>query len=191
MIRFERQTAAVQCWRRASPSIHVNSTSSPWSRRHPPPRPTSPPSTTVPSGASSSAPRSHARPQSTPLGFGRNRDERGESAKVSSFGTIRALLEHPWNKTLNFRGVFQCLPEVKAIESNHFWSGRWESNPRPIQSNLLNILASLFCFASNCLQLQRIPNGRHRLFSDSPAQVNVVLRCARVGVAELFLRDFR
>jgi hypothetical protein len=26
-------------------------------------------------------------------------------------------LEHPWNKTLSFRGVFQCLPEVKAIES--------------------------------------------------------------------------
>jgi hypothetical protein len=29
-------------------------------------------------------------------------------------------LEHPWNKTLNFRGAFQCLPEVKAIESTAF-----------------------------------------------------------------------
>jgi hypothetical protein len=35
-------------------------------------------------------------------------------------GTIRRRLEHPWNKTLSFRGVFQCLPEVKAIESSAF-----------------------------------------------------------------------
>jgi hypothetical protein len=35
-------------------------------------------------------------------------------------GTIRGRLEHPWNKTLGFRGVFQCLPEVKAIESSAF-----------------------------------------------------------------------
>jgi hypothetical protein len=29
-------------------------------------------------------------------------------------------LEHPWNKTLIFGGVFRCLPEVKAIESSAF-----------------------------------------------------------------------
>jgi hypothetical protein len=29
-------------------------------------------------------------------------------------------LEHPWNKTLGSRGVFQCLPEIKAIESSAF-----------------------------------------------------------------------
>ena len=34
--------------------------------------------------------------------------------------TIRKVLEHTWNKTLGFRGVFQRLPEVKAIESSAF-----------------------------------------------------------------------
>jgi hypothetical protein len=39
---------------------------------------------------------------------------------VRKLGTSRQRLEHPWNKTLGFRGVFQCLPEVKAIESSTF-----------------------------------------------------------------------
>jgi hypothetical protein len=33
-------------------------------------------------------------------------------------GTIPKTLEHPWNKTNVFKGVFQCLPGVKAIESS-------------------------------------------------------------------------
>jgi hypothetical protein len=37
-----------------------------------------------------------------------------------------------------------------------FWSGRWESNPRPKLHKLLNILASLPLSASNCVQLQGI-----------------------------------
>jgi hypothetical protein len=35
-------------------------------------------------------------------------------------GTIARALEHPWNKILNLWGDFQCLPEVKAIESSEF-----------------------------------------------------------------------
>jgi len=36
------------------------------------------------------------------------------------------------------------------------WSGRWESNPPLTLYKLLNILASLPLFASNCVQLQGI-----------------------------------
>jgi hypothetical protein len=38
------------------------------------------------------------------------------SGSVEDFGTAPKL-EHPWNNTELFKGVFQCLPEVKAIES--------------------------------------------------------------------------
>ena len=50
-------------------------------------------------------------------------------------------LEHPWNKTLSFRVVFQCLPEVKAIESPAFLeramgieptSEAWEASILPL-----------------------------------------------------------
>jgi hypothetical protein len=39
---------------------------------------------------------------------------------ADAFGTSSKALEHPWNKTSDFMGVFQCLPEVKAIESSAF-----------------------------------------------------------------------
>jgi len=37
---------------------------------------------------------------------------------VVLLGTKSKALKHSWNKTLQFRGVFQRLPEVKAIESS-------------------------------------------------------------------------
>ncbi len=42
------------------------------------------------------------------------------------------------------------------------WSGRWESNPRPQRSNLLNILASL------PLPLQKLPPRQYRIFRLHP-----------------------
>jgi hypothetical protein len=58
------------------------------------------------------------------------------------FGTVREPLEHSWNKTKLFRGVFQCLPGVKAIESSAFMeramgiepmSEPWESQLTPVR----------------------------------------------------------
>jgi hypothetical protein len=61
------------------------------------------------------------------------------------FGTIHKSLEHPWNKTRGFRGEFQCLPEVKAIESSAFLeramgiepkSEAWEAKLKAVRDSL-------------------------------------------------------
>jgi hypothetical protein len=78
-------------------------------------------------------------------------------------------------------------------QSNHqaLWSGRWESNPTPLPSNLLNILASRPYTASNCVQFQRICQVRHRLLGDTALEMNVSERRSRTRMTELLLRDFR
>jgi hypothetical protein len=63
------------------------------------------------------------------------------STGTAKHGTSGDRLEHSWNKTLSFRGVFQCLPELKAIESSAFLeramgieptSEAWEASILPL-----------------------------------------------------------
>jgi hypothetical protein len=78
-------------------------------------------------------------------------------------GTIQRALEHPWNKTLSFSGVFQCLPEVKAIESSAFMeramgieptSEAWEANLKARKRTNWRHFC-LFRLSSNGFQLEQ------------------------------------
>ena len=70
------------------------------------------------------------------------------------------------------------------------WSGRWESNPRPLTANLLNILTSLSIHGSNWVQVQCAGDVSHSLLGDASAKVDVSKRSPHIGVAELFLGHF-
>ena len=84
-----------------------------------------------------------------------------------NLGTTGKALEHPWNKTLVFRGVFQCLPEVKAIESLAFLeramgieptSEAWEALDKTMKAIDLVALS----FLGHGLSWKLDGNGVHR-----------------------------
>jgi len=57
-------------------------------------------------------------------------------------GVHPTCLEHLWNKTLGFRGVFQCLPEVKAIESSAFLERAMGIEPMSVRRQVIGLALS-------------------------------------------------